>query len=848
MTTITVNISGMTCAACAKNIERVVNRLEGACGEVNFAAEQLSLSFDGDVISYEDIAKAVRRAGFKLYLQERDEARALRKADDMAGIWRRFVISAIFTLPLTLFSMIPMTFYGFGLVWIPYRFDPMHYPAANGIIQMLMTVPVMAVSWGYYVGGFRALVRGRANMDSLIAKGTAIAFLYSFYLTLENIFWGGHNMFYYETAAVILTLITLGKYMEAKSKGKTSEAIQKLMGLAPKTARVVRGGAEAEVSIEDVVVGDVLVVRPGEKIPVDGVVVQGETAVDESMLTGESMPVAKLPGDAVIGASINCNGAIRYEATKVGKDTVLSQIVRLVEDAQNSKAPIARLADIISGHFVHVVIVLALLAGGAWFIAGHGVAFSLTIIVSVLVIACPCALGLATPTAIMVGTGKGAENGILVKGGEALEIAHKIKIVVLDKTGTVTEGRPYVTDIVVAGIPDNARRYDESGNEGAVIKPDEYGTCQTVSPWDSKSLIINDGIREDGAISAEDYILKIAAAAEVMSEHPLGEAIVRHGVERFGTLPEAEGFKAVTGQGICARVEGRGVIVGNIRMMEEYKVDVSSCMADSQRLASEGKTPMYVAVQVVDIKGRDQQSDDEHVSGKNLSPGSISHDAYTLAGIISVADIIKPTSKAAISRLTSMGIDVVMLTGDNALTAKAVASQAGIANVQAEVLPQDKAASVKALQEGSTVLGGVASGFAGDRPGGGGTSGGPGSGIVVAMVGDGINDAPALVQADIGIAIGTGTDIAMESAEIVLMSGDLMGVAAAIHLSKRTMRNIKQNLFWAFMYNVLGIPVAMGLLYILGGPLLNPMIAALAMSFSSVSVLANVLRLRRLRL
>jgi len=730
MISITVNIKGMTCAACARNIERVVNKLEGADGQVNFATEQLILSYDEEKISYEAISAAVKRAGFKL-VQEKTDTRE----QSQAALWRRFIISAIFTLPLTLFSMIPMTLHSLGLEWIPHRFDPMHYPLANGIIQLVLTIPVMVVSWSYYTRGFKSLFSGRANMDSLIAKGTAIAFLYSLYLTLA-----GYHMFYYETAAVILTLITLGKYMEAKSKGKTSAAIEKLMGLTPKTARVMRGGIEIETLIEDVVVGDILVVRPGEKMPVDGTIVYGETTVDESMLTGESMPVGKQPGDAVIGASINGNGAIRYEATKVGKDTVLAQIVKLVEDAQNSKAPIARLADIISGHFVHVVILLALLAGGVWLLAGQGFAFSMIIVVSVLVIACPCALGLATPTAIMVGTGKGAENGILIKGGEALEIAHKIEIVVLDKTGTITEGRPYVTDI----IGEN---------------PDE--------------------------------ILRIAAAAEAMSEHPLGEAIHQHGVELFGSLPEAKGFKAVTGQGVEAEIEGKWVIIGNARMMDVYSTNISGFASESMRLAGEGKTPMYVAVDGV------------------------------LAGIIAVADIIKPTSCIAISHLQSMGIEVVMLTGDNKLTAAAVAKQAGVTQVKAEVLPQDKAVEIKTLQE---------------------------TGKKVAMVGDGINDAPALVQADIGIAIGTGTDIAIESAQIVLMSGDLQGVASAIYLSRRTMRNIKQNLFWAFGYNVLGIPVAMGLLYIFGGPLLNPMIAALAMSFSSVSVLANVLRLRRLNL
>ena len=766
MTQLTVNISGMTCVACARNIERVVNKLNGASGQVNFATEQLNLTYDDGIISYDSIAAAVKRAGFKLHMQESGTDKAIRKADDINALWRRFIISAFFTVPLTLFSMIPMTLHSLGLEWIPHRFDPMHYPVFNGIAQLLMTIPVMAVSMDYYRRGFSALARGRANMDSLIAKGTAIAFLYSLYLTWESVFRGGHNMFYYETAAVILTLITLGKYMEAKSKGRTSEAIQKLMGLAPKTARVIKDDTEAEIPIDDVTVGDIIIVRPGEKMPVDGTITHGETTVDESMLTGESMPVSKHIGDLIIGASINGSGAIRYEATKVGKDTVLAQIVKLVEDAQNSKAPIARLADVISGHFVHVVIVLALLAGGVWLLAGQDVAFSLTIVVSVLVIACPCALGLATPTAIMVGTGKGAENGILVKGGEALEMAHKVKTVVLDKTGTITQGKPFVTDVVIDGA--------------ALIEGSRVAPGMT-----------------------EDYVLRIVAAAETMSEHPLGEAIARYGTERFGSLPAVERFTAVTGQGIEAVIEGTCVIIGNAGMMEKYNVDISANATDSKRLAYEGKTPMYVAVR----------------PGSSLVGEDCSND-WQLAGLIAVADVIKPTSKSAIAKLKAMGIETVMLTGDNRHTAAAIAKEAGITHVEAEVLPHDKAAHVKSLQE---------------------------AGRVVAMVGDGINDAPALMQADIGIAIGTGTDVAIESAEIVLMRGDLNGVSGAINLSRRTMRNIKQNLFWAFMYNILGIPVAMGVLYVFGGPLLSPMIAALAMSLSSVSVLANVLRLRRVK-
>ena len=837
MTQLTLNISGMTCAACARNIERVVNKLDGASGKVNLATEQLALDFDEAAISYDKIAAAVTRAGFKLHLQESEATKTLRKADDINAIWRRFILSAFFTVPLTLFSMIPMTLHSLGLMWIPHRFDPMHYPMFNGLAQLAMTIPVMAVSLPYYRVGFSALIRGRANMDSLIAKGTAIAFLYSLYLTWEAVFRGGYNMYYYETAAVILTLITLGKYMEAKSKGRTSEAIQKLMSLAPKTARVIREDAEVEIAIDDVAVEDIIVVRPGEKMPVDGVVTYGETAVDESMLTGESIPVMKRIGDEIIGASINGSGAIRYKATKVGKDTVLAQIVKLVEDAQTSKAPIARLADIVSGHFVHVVIVLALLAGGAWLLAGQDIAFALTIVVSVLVIACPCALGLATPTAIMVGTGKGAENGILVKGGEALETAHKIQTVVMDKTGTITEGKPFVTDVLLHDLTCS----NTSVTEGKPFVTDVLLHDLTYSAPHNSNIPhhSNKSPQTDlppgmplnkASYLTADNILKLVAAAETMSEHPLGESIARYGRERFEELPAVKRFESITGQGIFAVVNGEcadgnvisergiGVIIGNAGMMANYDLDTSAYTADSEQLAFEGKTPMYVAVNCAP-KSQDCDAD----IAPKLHDHEVCNDTsgWQPAGLIAVADVIKPTSKTAISKLKNMGINVLMLTGDNRHTAAAIAREAGISHIEAEVLPGDKAAHVKALQD---------------------------TGKIVAMVGDGINDAPALVQADIGIAIGTGTDVAIESAQIVLMRGDLSGVHGAIYLSRRTMRNIKQNLFWAFMYNVLGIPIAMGLLYIFGGPLLSPMIAALAMSFSSVSVLANVLRLRRLEM
>ena len=766
---INLSITGMSCAACAASIERAAKKQKGVIhAQVNLATEKLLLEFDDDITSIEKITAALEMDKFQFHLPRKNEfaANVQRKADEMLSMWRIFIWSAIFTIPLTLFSMVPMTLHSLGLIWIPHNLDPMHFPVVNGLAQLVMTLPVMWLNRARFRAGFHALFTGNANMDSLIAKGTMVAFLFSVYLVFESIARGGDNMYYFETAAVILTLIALGKYLEAKTKGKTSDAIKKLMGLAPKTAKVLRNGEEVEIFIEDVVVGDLIIVRPGEKMPVDGTVVQGITNVDESMLTGESMPVNKSEGDSIISASINKNGSIRYTATKVGKDTVLAQIIKLVEDAQNSKAPIARLADVISGHFTHIVIAFAILVGAAWLITGHGLAFSVVIFVSVLVIACPCALGLATPTAIMVGTGKGAENGILVKSGAALETAHKIKIVALDKTGTTTEGRPHVTDIIAKGT-----------------------------------------------YSAEEVLL-LAASAERQSEHPLGEAIVKHGIDFFqnsshssetfsrdsdnfarspmqGNLAEAEYFNSITGQGIEARVGGKALLIGNKRMMHNHNIDITAYSQDSDNLAHEGKTPMYTAI--------DGQ----------------------LAGIIAVADIIKPTSYAAIQSLREMGINVVMITGDNSRTAQAIARVAGIDNVLAEVLPGDKAESVRQLQTGGTK---------------------------VAMVGDGINDAPALVQADLGIAIGSGTDVAIESAEIVLMRGELTGVVSAIRLSRRTMRNIKQNLFWAFAYNVVGIPIAAGLLYIFGGPLLSPMIAAVAMTLSSISVLLNVLRIKRLEI
>jgi Cu+-exporting ATPase len=614
-------------------------------------------------------------------------------------------------------------------------------PEAFAIVQLVLTLPVVAVNSKIYRNGVKALSKGHHNMDSLISLGTSAAFLYGVFATVM-IFLGEvayANELYYETAAVILALIVLGKYLETLTKGKTSEAIKKLMGLAPKTALVVRNGKESEISIDEVVVGDIIVVRPGGKMPVDGVVIEGLTSVDESMLTGESIPVEKSVGDAIIGASINKNGTIRYKATKVGKDTALSQIIKLVEDAQGSKAPIAKMADIISGYFVPIVIAIAILSAIAWYFAGQTGVFALTIAISVLVIACPCALGLATPTAIMIGTGKGAEHGVLFKSGTALETTHKLNTIVFDKTGTITEGKPKVTDIITA-----------------------------------------EGI-------SETELLTLSASAEKGSEHPLGEAIVNSAEEKGLAFLKTETFNAIPGHGIEVTINGQHLLLGNKKLMDERHIGLGNLASASDALASQGKTPMYIAK-----------------DGK-------------IAGIIAVADTVKESSLRAIKKLHKMGIEVAMITGDNKRTAEAIAKQVGIDRVLSEVLPEDKANEVKKLQD---------------------------EGKKVGMVGDGINDAPALAQADVGIAIGSGTDVAIESADVVLMRSDLMDVPTAVELSKSTIRNIKENLFWAFAYNIFGIPFAMGVVYAFGGPLLSPVIAAAAMSFSSISVLLNALRLK----
>ena len=743
-----LKISGMTCAACSARIEKVVSKIEGVESvTVNLTTEKLSAYIDEEVADVQKIKAAVERAGFgwselKEGSQQADEDRQ-KKEREINLLWKKFIVSAVFSLPLLYISMGSMLSF-LSFLPIPKYLEPMDYPLNFALVQILLTIPVLIAGNRFYVVGFRAIRMKSPNMDSLIAMGTTAALIYSLYSTWQ-IYQGNMGFvegLYFETAGVIITLILLGKSMEAVSKGRTSEAIKKLMGLAPKTATVIKNGKEIEISIDDVEENDIVLVKPGAKIPVDGEITEGFTSVDESMLTGESMPVDKKVGDSVFAATINKNGLIRFRATKVGDNTALAQIIKLIEDAQQSKAPIAQMADIVSGYFVPTVFVIAIASFALWMLSGETLSFSLTIFVSVLVIACPCALGLATPTAIMVGTGKGAENGILIKGGEALETTHKINTIIFDKTGTITEGKPTVTDIITTGTVDS------------------------------------------------DSLLQITASAEKGSEHPLGDAIVKSAEDKGLELYPIEHFESITGQGINATIQGKQLLIGNIRLMQEMDIAVEAVLKDADTLAAQGKTPMYIAL---DRK---------------------------LAGIIAVADVVKPGSAKAVKKLMEMGIEVAMITGDNRRTAEAIAKQVGITRVLSEVLPQDKSGEVKKLQQ---------------------------EGRRVAMVGDGINDAPALVQSDIGIAIGSGTDVAMESADIVLMHSDLMDVVTAIQLSKSTIRNIKQNLFWAFAYNVAGIPLAAGVLHIFGGPLLNPIFAAAAMSLSSVSVLSNALRLRRFK-
>ncbi|MDN6264659.1 MAG: heavy metal translocating P-type ATPase [Tetragenococcus halophilus] len=740
------DIEGMTCASCVQAIEKSVGKVDGVQEvAVNLATEKMNVSYDEDAINAGDIIKAVQDAGYQAAVESDKVSSddADKKQKQMKDLWLRFLGSAIFALPLLYIAMGPML--PFGGLPIPEFLDPVQHTVTFTIVQLALTLPVVYLGRSFYTVGFKSLFKGHPNMDSLIAIGTTAALLQGIVMTALLVMGRvevhhGHPDLYFESAAVILTLITLGKYLEAVSKGKTSDAIKKLMGLAPKTARVIRNDKEVEISIDEVVTDDIVVVRPGDKIPVDGELVDGSSAVDESMITGESIPIEKQVGDKVVGASINKNGSFYFKATKVGKDTTLSQIIKLVEDAQGSKAPIAKLADKVSGVFVPIVIALAVLSGLAWFLLGQeSWVFALTITISVLVIACPCALGLATPTAIMVGTGKGAENGVLIKSGDALEGTQKVQTIVFDKTGTITEGKPIVTDII------NYNGYDE------------------------------------------EAVLTLAASAETGSEHPLGEAIVESAKDRGVTLQTVKDFQSIPGHGIQVAVEGQTVLLGNKKLITENNIDTLDAQEVSDRLANEGKTPMFIAA------------------------------GGQLIGIVAVADTIKENSISAIDKLHHMGLQVAMITGDNKRTAEAIAKQVGIDRVFSEVLPEDKANEVGKLQN---------------------------EGLHVAMVGDGINDAPALAQANVGVAIGSGTDVAIESADIVLMRSDLMDVPTAVELSRATIKNIKQNLFWAFAYNTIGIPIAMGILYLFGGPLLNPMFAGAAMSLSSVSVLLNALRLK----
>lgn len=722
---VTLKLYGMSCAACANRIEKILGGLPGVItAAVSFAAEKAVVEYLPAQISPGEMRKALAEFGYEA-AEAADEVgpgvdreQAARETE-IRRLTRLFVFAAVFSLPLL--SVMFFEFFG------------VHPPALlmNPYFQFILATPVQFIpGLQFYRGAYHALKAKSANMDVLIAMGTSAAYFYSVAMTFL-----GAGPVYYESAAVIITLILLGKLLEAIAKGRTSEAIKKLMGLQPKTARVIREGQELDIPIAEVVVGDLILVRPGEKIPVDGIVRSGSSTVDESMLTGESIPVDKKPGDEVIGATLNKHGSFKFEATKVGKDTALAQIIKLVEDAQGSKAPIQRLADIISGYFVPAVVGVAAVTFVAWYLIGGDFTRALINFTAVLVIACPCALGLATPTAIMVGTGKGAEHGILIKGGEYLEKAHQITAVVLDKTGTITKGRPTVTDVIAV----------DQGNE--------------------------------------DEVIRLAAIAERGSEHPVGEAIIEEAKAKGLELGDPESFAAIPGQGVRAVVAGRPVLFGNRKLMEAGQVDIRPLQERVEQLEAQGKTAITLAV-----------------DGRAL-------------GVIAVADTLKETSAEAIRELQQMGIEVYMITGDNRRTAHAIAEQVGITQVLAEVLPENKAEEVARLQA---------------------------AGHVVAMVGDGINDAPALAAADVGMAIGTGTDVAMAAADITLMRGDLRGIVDAIRLSKQTMRIVKQNLFWAFAYNSAGIPIAA-----LG--FLSPMLAGAAMALSSVSVVSNSLRLKRFR-
>ena len=748
------DITGMTCSACSARIEKSVSKLSGIQEvSVNLLKNSMVASYDESVLNTPEIVRAVEKAGYgafpKVPAQDKNKPRGRAAVPEVSTaqaeykqMKQRLLLSALFTIPLFYISM------GHMMGWpLPGGLLGMENAMSFAFTQFL--VPVVFINFKYYRMGFKTLFHGSPNMDSLIAIGSGAAIVYGIYAIYKIGIGLGHGDMamvhsftmdlYFESAGMILTLITFGKTLEARAKGKTSDAITKLMNLAPKTATVERDGQEIQVPIEEVCLGDTLIVKSGESVPVDGVVVEGFSAVDESALTGESIPAEKHVGDKVIGATINKSGYFKMQATKVGDDTTLAQIVRLVDEATSSKAPIAKLADKVSGIFVPIVITIALVAIVGWLLAGYGFEFALSIGISILVISCPCALGLATPTAIMVGTGKGATNGILIKSAEALETAHNVDTVVLDKTGTITQGTPAVTNILC-------------GN----------------------------GIRQKD-------LMQVAASLEKLSEHPLADAIVSEAEKNGLAFLPVSDYKQIPGEGIIGRINGQLCLAGNRRLMASNGISDGDLLKLGEAMAVDGKTPLFFAR------------------------------AGQLIGVIAVADIVKPTSSQAVKELSAMGIEVVMLTGDNAKTAEAIRHQVGVDRVVAEVFPQDKEKEIRRLQ---------------------------GMGKKVAMVGDGINDAPALARADVGIAIGAGTDVAIESADIVLMKSDLLDVSTAIQLSKLVIRNIKQNLFWAFIYNIIGIPIAAGLFYLSFSLKLNPMIGAFAMSFSSVFVVSNALRLR----
>ncbi len=743
------NVTGMTCSACSANVEKSVRKVQGVSSvSVNLLSNSMAVDYDGDVTGDTEIIQAVEHAGYGASVLVRGAKTAVKQEEEnpmeaqMRSMKMRLIVSFAFLIPLLYLAMGHMFHFPLPGVFIG---------TENAVIfaftQLLLTLPIVYVNRKYYQVGFKTLFHGAPNMDSLIAIGSTAALVYGAAAIFAIGYGLGHGDrmlaeqymmdLYFESAATILTLITLGKYLETRSKGKTSEAIAKLMDLAPKTAVVLRDGQETEISVEEVAVGDVVVVKPGQSIPVDGVILEGNSSVDQSALTGESIPVEKQAGDTVIAATINQSGFFKFQAQKVGNDTTLAQIIELVEDA--TKAPIAKLADRISGVFVPVVIGISILSAVVWLLLGQSFEFALSTAIAVLVISCPCALGLATPVAIMVGTGKGASNGILIKSAEALEIAHTVKTVVLDKTGTITEGKPKVTDVLPAkGV-------------------------------DEKELLL------------------LAASMEKPSEHPLAGAVLEKAEELGLNLKSADRFESIPGRGVAAEMEGNTYYAGNPALMLDRNIDISAFQKIADQLSENGKTPLFFA------------------------------DDKKLLGIIAAADVVKPTSRAAIEQFKAMGIDVVMLTGDNRRTAEAIRKQLSIDRVVAEVLPQDKESEVRRIQQ---------------------------NGGKVAMIGDGINDSPALARADVGIAIGAGTDIAIESADIVLMKSDLLDAVTAIQLSRAVIRNIRQNLFWAFFYNSIGIPLAAGVFFFLFGWRLSPMFAAAAMSLSSVCVVTNALRLR----